>query len=142
MFSEENKTPSQAPYAPSQPNQRNGERPRRKLYAVLAGLLVIVVIVRLAKRIKANKEYEKVHGKIPKKERKTLFYNKKGEEKTLPTRKEDTEKVNIKSISKEKLAKQLSESVSKPEPVPSQPQKSSGPVNIGGFSFKKGGKKT
>ncbi len=104
-------------------------------------LLILVIIVRLAKRIKANKKYEKTYGKIPSKERKTLFYN-KGKAKPLPTKKEDTQvktkEAKIKPVKPAKLAKVKSKQEISSKPVQTQ----SKPVNIGSFSFKKGGKKT
>jgi cysteine-rich repeat protein len=106
-------------------------------------LLIIVVIIRLFKRIKENKEYEEKYGKIPKKERKTLFYS-KGKAKPLPTTKKDTEitgksKKEGKEIKESKGAKATESKSTTPS---SSGSSSSKPVNIGSFSFKKGGKKT
>ena len=120
---------------------------------ILLILLIIVVIVRLSKRIKANKEYEKLYGKIPPKERKTLFFN-KGKAKTLPTSKKDAlskikakskeTKSDVKTLQKVAKVEESKPVVSKkpiitPAVKPASPSK---PVDIGSFSFKKGGKKT
>lgn len=109
---------------------------------ILLILLIVVTISRLAKRIKENKEYEKVYGKIPKKERKTLFFNKKkGKEKPLPTTKQDTQP-KTKAPSKATttpVKSTLTKSGSTPSKTISTPSK---PVNIGSFSFKKRSKKT
>lgn len=114
---------------------------------ILLILLIIVMIIRLFKRIKANKEYEEKYGKIPKKERKTLFFTGK-KAKPLPTDNIKSDNQIKKKLFSKKQSKsnvQTLQNVSKQsDSKSSQTSKSSNssePVNIGSFSFDKKDKK-
>ena len=114
------------------------------------------------KRIKENKEYEKKFGKIPSKERKMMFFNKKGKITDMSSKKDNNGKEKAKSEEKKlgkksdvktlqkvsRIAETKSPKMQQPksQPVKStqaqNPQGTDKPVDIGSFSFKKGSKKT